>query len=113
MAERDLAVVPGEDVQAEQRDEVDPDERELPEPELAGEPRKEHDQRDRPGEHATLQAGASRATHQTLLTTTRPKSPAGRTSEHEQQDGERGRQLQLLADEVDVAAEQVDHDAER
>src|SRR4029079_4502603 len=55
MPERDLAVVPSEHVQTEQRDEVDPDDRDLPEPKLAREPRQQDDQRDRRGNHEALQ----------------------------------------------------------
>src|SRR6267143_5467446 len=72
MAERDLAVVAGEDVETEQRDEVDPDERELAEPELVRELRQQHQQRNRSGKHEALQRRRGPATHQTLLTTARP-----------------------------------------
>src|SRR2546426_887670 len=78
MAERDLAVVPRKDVETEQRDEVDPDERELAEPELAREPWQQRNQHNRPGKYETLQRRRGPATHQTLLTTTRPKRPVGR-----------------------------------
>ena len=111
MAERDLAVVAGEDVQPEQGDEVDRDERELREPELAHEPRQHGDHGRRCREQRDLERGGS--VHQTRRTATWPNSPCGRIDQDEQQDGERRRQPQLAADEVDVRAEQVDDHAER
>ena len=78
MAERDLSVVAREDVQTEQRDEVDRDVRELPEPEFTGEPRQQRDQDDRRGEDEALQRRRCPAPRQTLCTTTRPKRPVGR-----------------------------------
>ena len=102
MAERDLAVVPREDVETEQRDEVDPDERELAEAELARELRQHHDQQDRahhlpePEEADCIPGRVTDDGSRVAL----------------QEHGQSGRQSELLADEVDVAAEQVDHDAE-
>ena len=109
--ERDLAVVAGEHVEAEQRDEVDGDERELRGAEVGEQAReqREHERR------ATANDGDADGPERphTRLTASRPKRPDGRTSrtseDHEQRDG----QPQVGADEVDVRADEVDDHAER
>src|SRR5439155_690390 len=77
VAERDLAVVAGEDVEAEERDRIDPDLRELEQAEVAQQERqhaaeRERRRQDRP--QPPLPAPHTRCT------ATRPNSPLGRTS---------------------------------
>ena len=77
VAERDLAVVAGEDVEAEQRHRVDVDLGELEQPEVAqreGQHQGHHETDPRHGERP----GARR--HQTRCTATRPNRPLGRTT---------------------------------
>src|SRR5439155_7403979 len=78
MAERDLSAIAREDVETEQGNEIDSDVRELPEAELARKPRQQPDQQDRGGQHESSEGRGAPATHQTFLTTTRPKRPDGR-----------------------------------
>src|SRR5439155_10569354 len=74
VTERDLAGRARQDVQADDGDQVDADLRQLERPEIGHDPRQHRDD-DRPDGEGE----ESRARH-TRLTTTRPNSPAGRTS---------------------------------
>jgi len=77
MAERDLAAVARQNVQPDDRDEVDADGRKLERAEVADPARRERDERgDR--EEAEQAEGATR--RHTFLTAARPKSPEGRTT---------------------------------
>ena len=77
VAERDLAAVAGEDRQAEKRDEVHADDRQLTGSEIADEARQgRHDQ----GEHREAEELEHELGFHTRRTATRPKSPPGRTS---------------------------------
>ena len=76
VAERDLAAVPGEDVQPEQRNHVNRHERELQQPELAHEPREQSD--DNGPDHEERRAdGSTEIAAHTLRTTLCPKRPCG------------------------------------
>src|SRR6185437_6413431 len=81
VAERDLAVLAGEDVQADDRDEVDPDEREPVVEVVVERLRQEDDEQrhSREREHAPEDPVRAEGLHYTLLTTTCPNRPAGRT----------------------------------
>ena len=75
--ERDLPVVAGEDVQPEQRDEVDRDERELREAKLAHEPRQDDDH-ERGGREDRDPDDREQVPSHTRLTARWPNSPCGR-----------------------------------
>src|SRR5262249_25524816 len=80
VAERDLAGVPGEEVQPEQCDQVDRDERELVDAEVREDERRPDHAHHEGGEPEPAERQLQTPLPHTRLTTVRPKSPAGLTS---------------------------------
>src|SRR6266511_1904456 len=76
-AERDLAAVADEDVEPDERDEVDPHVREPLQDQLADMPREKREGEDERADDDEIDGG-ERASHQTLRTTACPNSPCGR-----------------------------------
>ena len=115
LAERDLARVAGDDVQPEQRDEVQADERHVSL--VSNVPRNDGSTAMTAmptARHTPLATWARRIGPHTRLVTVRPKRPSGFTSKHEQEHAERDRQLELLrlAHEVDIRLHEGDAHSE-
>ena len=80
VAEGDLPGVAGQQVQADDRDEVDADQGKVEGVEVADEPRDDGHEGHRSHGDQGSGADSGRPPHQTFLTLGRPKMPSGRTS---------------------------------